>query len=68
MRASFWKSIAIAVGTAAVLLSPGYAAAAAPRHGARHETRYPQYNNPDAYRTGSSRWWEEMDRQDRGGR
>ena len=25
-------------------------------------------NVPEAYRTGSSRWWQEMDRQDRGGR
>ncbi|MGE3064897.1 MAG: hypothetical protein AB7K67_04885 [Hyphomicrobiaceae bacterium] len=23
--------------------------------------------DPDAYRTGSSRWWREMDREDRGG-
>ena len=23
---------------------------------------------PEAYRTGSSRWWQEMDREDRGGR
>jgi hypothetical protein len=29
--------------------------------------RTPQYNNPDAYPIGSSRWWEEMDRQNRGG-
>jgi hypothetical protein len=29
--------------------------------------RTPQYNNPDAYPIGSSRWWEEMDRQGRGG-
>jgi hypothetical protein len=25
-------------------------------------------NLPEAYRTGSGRWWQEMDRQDRGGR
>jgi hypothetical protein len=37
------------------------------RYGYR-ATRYREYNNPDAYRTGSSHWWEEMDRQDRGGR
>ncbi len=37
-----------------------------PRYGYR--ARYREYNNPDAYRTGSSHWWEEMDRQDRGGR
>jgi hypothetical protein len=30
--------------------------------------RTPEYNVPDAYPTGSSRWWEEMDRQNRGGR
>jgi hypothetical protein len=29
---------------------------------------YREYNNPDAYPTGSSRWWEEMDRQNRGDR
>jgi hypothetical protein len=29
---------------------------------------YREYNNPNAYRTGSSRWWQEMDRLDRGGR
>ena len=33
-----------------------------------YRTRYREYNNPDAYRTGSSRWWQEMDRLDRGGR
>jgi hypothetical protein len=47
------------------------------RHGVRHcrwyrprvyGYRYREYGNPDAYRTGSSRWWQEMDRQDRGGR
>jgi hypothetical protein len=37
-----------------------------PRYGYR--SRYREYNNPNAYRTGSSHWWEEMDRQDRGGR
>jgi hypothetical protein len=37
-----------------------------PRYGYR--ARYRVYNIPDVYRTGSSRWWEEMDRQDRGGR
>ena len=29
---------------------------------------YREYNNPEAYRTGSSRRWQEMDRLDRGGR
>jgi hypothetical protein len=29
--------------------------------------RTPEYNNPDAYPIGTSRWWEEMDRQGRGG-
>ena len=29
-------------------------------------SRGPTY--PEAYRTGSSRWWQEMDREDRGGR
>jgi hypothetical protein len=49
------------------------------RHGVRHcrwlgqhyygyRSRYREYNNPDAYRTGSSHWWQEMDRLDRGGR
>ena len=44
-------------------------------HGVRHcgprfgyQSRYREYNIPEAYRTGSSRWWEEMDRQGRGGR
>jgi hypothetical protein len=78
------KSITIAAGAAAILLSPGYAGAAplniavpastsavtvaAAHHGARHGIGYREYNNPDAYRTGSSHWWQEMDRQDRGGR
>ena len=30
--------------------------------------RSPSGYGPDAYRTGSSRWWSEMDREDRGGR
>jgi hypothetical protein len=30
--------------------------------------QYREYNNPNAYPTGSSNWWQEMDRQDRGGR
>ncbi len=30
--------------------------------------RYREYGYPENYRTGSRRWWEEMDRQDRGGR
>jgi hypothetical protein len=34
----------------------------------RTPPRTPEYNVPDAYPTGSSRWWEEMDRQNRGGR
>jgi hypothetical protein len=37
-----------------------------PRYG--YQSRYRVYNIPEAYRTGSSRWWEEMDRQGRGGR
>ena len=43
------------------------------RNGVRHCQRYgvfgysgPHY--PEAYRTGSSRWWQEMDREGRGGR
>jgi hypothetical protein len=44
-------------------------------HGIRHCRHYrghyyrawrPRY--PEAYRTGSRRWWQEMDREDRGGR
>jgi len=47
------------------------------RHGHRHcklyDGSYRGYgyygpNLPEAYPTGSSRWWEEMDREDRGGR
>lgn len=33
-----------------------------------YRSRYRELNNPDAYRTGSSHWWQEMDRLDRGGR
>ena len=74
------KSISIAMGLAAVLLGADYlaippsvstAAAATARDGGRshrHGTGYREYNNPDAYRTGSGQWWEEMDRQNRGGR
>lgn len=43
------------------------------RHGVRHCRYYRGYGYtgphlPEAYRTGSTRWWQEMDRQDRGGR
>jgi hypothetical protein len=38
-----------------------------PGYNDRDAYRTPQYNNPDAYPVGSSRWWEEMDRQGRGG-
>jgi hypothetical protein len=46
------------------------------RHGVRHcryhrGVRFYRYGGPhlpEAYRTGSTRWWQEMDRQDRGGR
>jgi len=43
------------------------------RNGVRHCRSYGVYgysgpHYPEAYRTGSSRWWQEMDRQDRGGR
>jgi len=46
------------------------------RHGVRHcrnyrGARFYRYSGPhlpEAYRTGSTRWWQEMDRQDRGGR
>ena len=46
------------------------------RHGVRHCRHYGGgrtygYSGPhlpEAYRTGSTRWWQEMDRQDRGGR
>jgi hypothetical protein len=45
-------------------------------HGVRHcryhrGVRFYRYGGPhlpEAYRTGSTRWWQEMDRQDRGGR
>jgi len=33
-----------------------------------YRTHYRQYNNPDVYATGSNRWWQEMDRLQRGGR
>jgi hypothetical protein len=43
------------------------------RNGVRHCQRYGVYgysgpHYPEAYRTGSSRWWQEMDREGRGGR
>jgi hypothetical protein len=47
------------------------------RHGVRHCRRYRgrgygyrqwRPRDPEAYPTGSSYWWQEMDRQDRGGR
>jgi hypothetical protein len=42
-------------------------------HGSYHRyygyrTHYREYNIPNAYRTGSFNWWQEMDRQGRGGR
>ena len=33
-----------------------------------YQPRYRAYGNPQNYRTGSRRWWDEMDREDRGGR
>jgi hypothetical protein len=80
------KSITIASGAAAVLLSAGYAGAAplsvavksptsavtavAAHHGEQHGYRstYRTHNIPEDYRTGTRNWWEEMDRQGRGGR
>jgi hypothetical protein len=73
------KSITIASGAAAVLLSAGYAGAAplsvavkAPPSAvtavAAHHGRYRTHNIPEDYRTGTRNWWEEMDRQGRGGR
>jgi hypothetical protein len=39
------------------------------RHGASDGFRgYREYGIPQDYRTGSSRWWEEMDREGMGGR
>jgi hypothetical protein len=43
------------------------------RNGRRHcgygyGPRYRVYGYPEAYRTGSGRWWGEMDREGRGGR
>jgi hypothetical protein len=41
------------------------------RHCARgygYRSRYREYGFPENYRTGSNRWWQEMDRTDRGGR
>jgi hypothetical protein len=38
-----------------------------PRHYG-YRSHYREYNNPDAYATGSNRWWQEMDRLQRGGR
>jgi hypothetical protein len=46
------------------------------RHGIRHCRYYRGWRSygytgphlPEAYPTGSTRWWQEMDRQDRGGR
>jgi hypothetical protein len=68
------KSTLLAAGAAAILFADSAAAAAPLSDAAQAATsavvaaNYHTYNNPDAYRTGSSRWWEEMDRQDRGGR
>jgi hypothetical protein len=59
--------IAVSVLSAqAVLFALAYAQSDYRYHGYR--SHYREYNNPDAYPTGSNRWWEEMDRQDRGGR
>jgi hypothetical protein len=33
-----------------------------------YRTHYRERNVPEVYQTGSSHWWEEMDRQGRGGR
>jgi hypothetical protein len=33
-----------------------------------YQSRYREYGYPENYRTGSRRWWDEMDREDRGGR
>ena len=33
-----------------------------------YQPRYREYGNPQSSRTGSRRWWDEMDREDRGGR
>jgi hypothetical protein len=58
---------AIAVLSMQMLSSTGADARSYHRQYGYH-THYREYNDPDAYRTGSSHWWEEMDRQDRGGR
>jgi hypothetical protein len=44
--------------------------AVAAHHGERYgsRSRYRTYNVPEDYRTGTSNWWQEMDRQGRGGR
>jgi hypothetical protein len=47
------------------------------RNGRRHcsygyrsyrRSQYREYGFPENYRSGSTRWWQEMDRQERGGR
>jgi hypothetical protein len=61
-------SVAITDATSAVTLT---AAHDGTRRGSGYreynDQNYREYNNPDAYPTGSSHWWEEMDRQHRGG-
>jgi hypothetical protein len=37
-------------------------------YGYRYGYRYREHGYPENYRTGSGRWWREMDREDRGGR
>jgi hypothetical protein len=37
-------------------------------HRPAYRSHYREYNIPDAYQTGSFNWWQEMDRQGRGGR
>jgi hypothetical protein len=37
------------------------------RRGYGYRPRYREHGFPESYRTGSRRWWKEMDRTDRGG-
>jgi hypothetical protein len=56
-------SVAVKAPTSAVT-------AVAAHHGERYgyRSRYRTHNIPEDYRTGTNNWWQEMDRQDRGGR
>jgi hypothetical protein len=53
---------------ALAVLSSTFAEARSDHQFYGHRIAYREYNNPDAYPIGSGSWWQEMDRQGRGGR